>query len=302
MDILNRENLRNLLKDFSENGSVYNTLAGVKNTELSQEEKNNQYKLVDMLERTMGSNSWSTLGTPKGTYQDNKQQFCHIISNDFDTSKVKHRLYFNIPNNQSKFAREFIDQSMLAKKIPTYVKFHKSIDRNDGFVIYTDDQHLESVVSILDEISKLYPEFTVQSELPMASYNCGWFGYAKESTDQSKSFNKWVENTFNKTLADILYEAGHDITEQQTDAYGNTTLHYSYEKLQNTAKRLLENLNDQNSAGFYEFFANRLAEELSKNGLLLDDNTVPKCIMDKSKEFYGKNNFQQQETDNGMSL
>jgi hypothetical protein len=146
-------------------------------------------------------------------------------------------------------------------------------------VIYAeDDRHLEKVVEILDSLTIQDPENTNTKGLPLTTYDCGWYGYGKESVDHNTSFNSNVATTFYNTIGNMLRDNGRDVTEQVVDNYGRPYLQFSNTKILKASNQLLANITPKNADSFYTYFAQELKSQLSKAGLLLNEKTVPKCI------------------------
>lgn len=285
MKILSREGLEKAFDTYCNNGVLYDTLVGFKGRQISEEDKQEQKKFVDMFMRT-DPNGYSEYGTPESTFNNPAEAFCHVVSRDFNIEEAKHRLYFNFEDHKKElqFASEYINMCKSVEKIPFYLKFHKTIERDDGFAIYVEDQHLPEVLRILDSLAYQNPEYTKTGDLPLAAYNCGWYGYGKELSDHSSSFSKKVEMTVKDVVADMLYESGYAVTDEVFNPDGSSYLRYNQDKLLNSAKTLQANLTPENSGDFYRYFSGKLADELRAKELLLDETSVPACILQRERE------------------
>jgi len=230
---------------------------------------------------------WLEQGTPESTFKDNNEYFCHIISRDYEIPKTAHRLYFNIGDKEIEFANEFLDRCRYLHKIPHYLKFHKFYKRDDGFVIYVDDEHLDQTIAIIEQIGREYPEFRVNNGMPMSTYDCGWYGYGKELKNNHSSFNGNVANCIAEVIGQIMAEMGYDVFEKVRVGQNEFVDEVVDEKAIEAANTYAPYLQDENiSNQFYGAFRERLANMLYSRGLLLTDQTVPNCISELDKANY----------------
>ena len=284
MQILERENLEKIIENYGHGVPMYNIIAGCTSETISMQKYYKQAALVDRLMRTV-PNGWFEQGTPKSTFL-NSGEFCHVISRDFNLQNVAHRLYFNIGDNDVEFATEFLNRCRYINKIPHYLKFDKYYKRDDGLVIYVDDEHLAETIAIIEQIGKDCPEFKVNNGMPLATYDCGWYGYGKElKTAQLTSFNSNVAGTVKNVLGQLMSEMGYEVFDMVRTGPAQVVNEVDESKVIDSLNKIIPYLQDENySNQFYLAFRDRLVNALYNQGLLLTDQTVPYCISELNKE------------------
>ena len=79
-----------------------------------------------------------------------------LINADFayGINAISNRLYLNINRSQVEKLALMITNECQKRKIPYYFKYSNSIQRDDSFVIYSDNEHLEEYIEILDKIKQ----------------------------------------------------------------------------------------------------------------------------------------------------
>ena len=129
----------------------------------------------------------------KTLVQDDKQinietdEFVHIKINNSEKVKTECRLYLRIlPNNIYRLA-SLLTIACAQKNIPTHFKFSPS-SRIDSIVLYTDYEHVQKFVDIIDEIYQTNPNLFEHSEKihPLWGNINGYIGFMEEPIIRAK--------------------------------------------------------------------------------------------------------------------
>ena len=281
MRILEKENLERIYENYCQGKSIYEIIAGCSDETISTEKHYQQADLVNRLMKT-NPNGWLDEATPESTFKDSGE-FCHIISRDFNLDSVAHRLYFNLGDKEVAFANEFLDHCR--DKIPHYLKFDKLYKRDDGFVIYVDDEHLAETIEIIEQIGKNHTEFRINYGMPLSCYDCGWYGYGKElKTKHFSSFNNEVAICIEEVIAQLMAEMGYDVFDRVRVGQDQFIDEPIQEKVIVSTNEYAPFLKDENtSSQFYNTFREHLENALFNKDLLLTNTTVPNCILKLNK-------------------
>ncbi len=133
----------------------------------------------------------------KTLVQDDKQinietdEFVHIKINNSEKVKTECRLYLRIlPSNIYRLA-SLLTIACAQKNIPTHFKFSPS-SRIDSIVLYTDYNHVQKFVDIIDEIYQTNPNLFEHSEKihPLWGNINGYIGFMEEPIIQAKMSEK----------------------------------------------------------------------------------------------------------------
>lgn len=129
----------------------------------------------------------------KTLVQDDKQinietdEFVHIKINNSEKIKTECRLYLRIlPSNIFGLA-SLLTIACAQKNIPTHFKFSPS-SRIDSIVLYTDYEHVQKFVDIIDEIYQTNPNLFEHSEKihPLWGNINGYIGFMEEPIIRAK--------------------------------------------------------------------------------------------------------------------
>ena len=129
----------------------------------------------------------------KNSVQDDKKinieidEFTHIKINDSEKVKTECRLYLRLlPSNIYRLA-SLLTIACAQKNIPTHFKFSPS-SRIDSIVLYTDYEHVQKFVDIIDEIYQTNPNLFEHSEKihPLWGNINGYIGFMEEPIIRAK--------------------------------------------------------------------------------------------------------------------
>lgn len=129
----------------------------------------------------------------KNSVQDDKKinieidEFTHIKINDSEKVKTECRLYLRLlPSNIYRLA-SLLTIACAQKNIPTHFKFSPS-SRIDTLVLYTDYDHVQKFVDIIDEIYQTNPNLFEHSEKihPLWGNINGYIGFMEEPIIRAK--------------------------------------------------------------------------------------------------------------------
>lgn len=134
-----------------------------------------------------------------------QESFSHIISKDYDSDVVRHRLYFNLDvQDRLSFVTRYI--TLCSEKGESfYIKMLKNNERKDNTLIYLSDEQLPQCKAMLNAIEGEMPWLKEKNDLPLSVEECGWYGYGVEDVnDSGHSYNGRVSiavtNGFAQTL------------------------------------------------------------------------------------------------------
>ena len=145
---------------------------------------------------------------------------------EIDTRDISCRLYLNIkPENICALTEQLL-KKCLNKKYPLYFKFWTNDNRNDGFLIYTDYNHIKGMLNILNTIKKENPKIFEGCEKinPLLTNINNFIGFAEEPSHNNSSFNleraRAIDTFFNQITIKERKKIG-NYTETLLDEQGN---------------------------------------------------------------------------------
>lgn len=153
----------------------------------------------------------------KTLVQDDKQinietdEFVHIKINNSEKVKTECRLYLRLlPSNVYELA-SLLTIACAQKNLPTHFKFSPS-SRIDTLVLYTDYDHVQKFVDIIDELYQTNPNLFEHSEKihPLWGNINGYIGFMEEPIIQAKMCEKPLlylsksANTYRTKLLDEI--------------------------------------------------------------------------------------------------
>ena len=129
----------------------------------------------------------------KTLVQDDKQinietdEFVHIKINNSEKVKTECRLYLRILHSNIYRLASLLTIACAQKNIPTHFKFSPS-SRIDSIVLYTDYEHVQKFVDIIDEIYQTNPNLFEHSEKihPLWGNINGYIGFMEEPIIRAK--------------------------------------------------------------------------------------------------------------------
>lgn len=129
----------------------------------------------------------------KTLVQDDKQinietdEFVHIKINNSEKIKTECRLYLRILPSNIYELTSLLTIACAQKNIPTHFKFSPS-SRIDSIVLYTDYNHVQKFVDIIDEIYQTNPNLFEHSEKihPLWGNINGYIGFMEEPIIRAK--------------------------------------------------------------------------------------------------------------------
>ena len=153
----------------------------------------------------------------KTLVQDDKQinietdEFVHVKINNSEKVKTECRLYLRLlPSNVYELA-SLLTIACAQKNLPTHFKFSPS-SRIDTLVLYTDYDHVQKFVDIIDELYQTNPNLFEHSEKihPLWGNINGYIGFMEEPIIQAKMCEKPLlylsksANTYRTKLLDEI--------------------------------------------------------------------------------------------------
>lgn len=153
----------------------------------------------------------------KTLIQDDKQinietdEFVHVKINNSEKVKTECRLYLRLlPSNVYELA-SLLTIACAQKNLPTHFKFSPS-SRIDTLVLYTDYDHVQKFVDIIDELYQTNPNLFEHSEKihPLWGNINGYIGFMEEPIIQAKMCEKPLlylsksANTYRTKLLDEI--------------------------------------------------------------------------------------------------
>lgn len=172
---------------------IYDVLVGRGDVELSQVDRDKQFRYVDYLSRTQGG--FDERFAPHLSYINSNEYFCRMASCGIDDkylSQIKHRLYFNFGDERMDFVAKFVDECN-KQNIPFMLKWSKKYARKDNLVIYCCDDNIQEIAGVLSTIKEDNCHFATPRDLPLSAEDFGWFAYGVEGEENSRlSYNKKV--------------------------------------------------------------------------------------------------------------
>lgn len=129
----------------------------------------------------------------KNSIQDDKKinieidEFVHIKINDYEKINIECRLYLRLlPSNVYKLA-SILTVTCAQNNIPTHFKFTPSA-RTDNIVLYTNYDHVQKFVDIIDKICQENPKLFENSEKihPLWGNINGYIGFMEEPIVRAK--------------------------------------------------------------------------------------------------------------------
>lgn len=153
----------------------------------------------------------------KTLVQDDKQinietdEFVHIKINNSEKIKTECRLYLRILPSNIYELTSLLTIACTQKNIPTHFKFSPS-SRIDTLVLYTDYDHVQKFVDIIDEIYQTNPNLFEHSEKihPLWGNINGYIGFMEEPIIRAKMSEKPLlylsksANTYRTKLLDEI--------------------------------------------------------------------------------------------------
>lgn len=139
-----------------------------------------------------------------------QEVFSHIISREYNTTNIAHRLYFNL--NMTDRLQVVTKMMAMCEEggTPFYLKLYKYNDRKDNLVLYSSDKYLSTYKDMLDRIVKTMPQLRDNADLPHSVERCDWFGYGvEEDSKKDTSFNARVAEAVEEGFACTLNEFRH---------------------------------------------------------------------------------------------
>lgn len=223
MELLEGDNLRRLYDEYmSCNRSVYGCLVSKvgKMTEKDKESLRDFFEMCDDNRTQFHEQCAPTQILP------GQEVFSHIISREYDTNDISHRLYFNL---------DMSDRIQLLTKMmamceesdtPFYLKLYKYNDRKDNLVLYSSDKHLPIYKDMLDRIVEAMPQLRDCADFPLSVERCDWFGYGVEDdSKKNTSFNSRVAEAVEEGFACTLNEFRHCLSIEKPLAEVGDTLY-----------------------------------------------------------------------------
>lgn len=132
------------------------------------------------------------------------------------------RLYLNVkPENIAGLTDKLL-QKCLDKRYRVYFKFWTNDNRNDTFLIYTNYNRVQKMVSILKEIKAESPQLFdgCQNINPLLTNIDNFIGFSEEPQYKHSSFNSERANAIEEFCRDVILKQlknTNQITEQQLD-------------------------------------------------------------------------------------
>lgn len=141
----------------------------------------------------------------------NNTAWTHINSNNIYTGQnmdwvTEHKLYINTDGVEDCVVEMFVLEC-IKKGLPYYVKYSPNISRDDMIVIYSDGEHLNDYIKILDTIFKDNPWLAPHMcEPPVLTGKIGdYIGYGSEPTTKGESYHQKRARIIEDALKDNLY-------------------------------------------------------------------------------------------------
>ena len=143
----------------------------------------------------------------KGTIKTKVDEFSHIwIGKDLE--QIECRLYLRIiQNNIHELAEKIIDEC-LKRNISLYFKFATG-KRNDSFVFYTDYEHVQAIVDLIEEIYQKNPNLFLDADKlpPLWGKVGGFIGFMEEPQKEVLIYDTTLAksaNTYRTRLLDSI--------------------------------------------------------------------------------------------------
>ncbi len=118
--------------------------------------------------------------------------------------KIEHRLYINTNAEDLYKMVSLFREKCDSKNIPYVYKYNESSVRDDGIVIYSSTELLETYLKVLNEIKKENPDLVSRiNEPPILSGKMGYVGYGSEPDYDDRGMTQ----SFNRIRSDIIEES-----------------------------------------------------------------------------------------------
>lgn len=202
-------------------------------------------ELADILDRTRYNrvgeySSWNHIDSS------------HVIFGNHRREHIEHRLYINCDSTYThQILYEFVRRCHQTKT-RYYFKYDIYGDRDDTIVFYSDTEHLQTYIDILNDIKRNCHLEAHIHEPPMLTGRVnGWIGYGSEPEEENgklvHSFNSKREKHLKKCIQDETKDYIHHHLHDSFRINGNTMAYQTYlitKMIATKKKKLVRYLND----------------------------------------------------------
>ena len=221
----------------------------------------------------------------------------YVIFGNHHREHIEHRLYINCDSTYThQILYEFVRRCH-QNKIRYYFKYDIYGDRDDTIVFYSDTEHLQTYINILNDIKRdCHLEDHIHEPPMLTGRVSGWIGYGSEPEEENGkivySFNSKREKHLEKCIQDETKDYIHHYLNDSFQINGNTMTYQTYlisKMIATKKKKLIRYLNDSPDTIKYYGYGlsdiNSIDFDIAMRRYLQNNITVLLKELDKDKDF-----------------